>query len=314
MAKFGKAVKAGDRIGESWEVADMAATSASGAGGAAAVSRVGAGPMAGKSLREVMDLWGDDFLPASERSASGGFSLLIKFLDARENLSVQVHPSPEYAAAHPEAHLKTECWFIMDHEPGAVIYKGFRPGVTREAFITAMTTDPASTVAMLDAVPAVVGECHNLPSGTLHALGAGVLVAEVQTPSDTTFRTFDWGREGRELHVAQALECIDFGPAPRAVDMRKNPPDGGVLRTPFFTVWRGSASDENDLPVGHGAGCFVLTVLKGRGSLFSDDGEFSPVDLAPGRTIVVPGRVAGGACIVGEENSRVECLIASLPT
>ena len=189
LAKFGKAVQPGDRIGESWEVADMAATSSSGAGGAPAVSRVASGPMAGKSLREVMDLWGDDLLPKAARSHSGGFPLLIKFLDARENLSVQVHPSPAFAQAHPEAHLKTECWFIMDHEPGAVIYKGFRPGVTPEDFRRAMANDPASTVKMLEAVPAVVGECHNLPSGTLHALGAGVLVAEVQTPSDTTFRT-----------------------------------------------------------------------------------------------------------------------------
>jgi len=314
LATFGKAVNPGELIGESWELADLGSTSASGAGGGAAVSLVAQGPLAGETVHAAMDLWGDDLLPAHRRTAEGGFPLLIKFLDARQNLSVQVHPSEAYARAHPPAKLKTECWFIVEHEPGAVIYKGFKPGVTLPEFERALRTDAALTVEMLDAVPAVVGECHNLPSGTLHALGAGVLIAEVQTPSDTTFRTFDWGRTGRELHIEEALECISVGPTPKAVDMRRNPPDGGVLRTEFFSVWRASASDENDLPVGHGAGCFALTVLGGQGSLFSDDGDFAPVDLVKGRTVLVPGLIAGGASIVGAENSRVECLIASLPT
>ncbi len=200
-------------IGESWELADLATTSVSGGGGNAAHSVVANGPLAGKTIRELIETYGERLLGKGVApSADGGFPLLIKFLDAKENLSVQVHPSPEYAAAHPEAHLKSEAWYIVDAEPGAVIYKGIKPGTTPDqlrAAIEANTDD--AVVPLLSAVPAVKGDCHYLPSGTLHALGAGVLVAEVQTPSDTTFRVYDWGRTDRELHVEQAMACIEFG-------------------------------------------------------------------------------------------------------
>ncbi|MFG0260002.1 MAG: type I phosphomannose isomerase catalytic subunit, partial [Phycisphaerales bacterium JB041] len=222
LERLGKPLPAGVDVGESWEIADLASTSAGGGGGDAARSVISNGPLAGRTLHEAMDLWGERLLGRAARSAAGGFPLLVKFLDAREHLSVQVHPSPEYARAHPDAHLKTECWYVVDAEPGSVIYKGVRPGVTRTDFERALRAGQGGgVVELLDAVPALVGDCHNLPSGTLHALGAGVLVAEVQTPSDTTFRVYDWaaefGRAGRELHVEQALACIDFSPAAAGV-------------------------------------------------------------------------------------------------
>lgn len=199
-------------IGESWELADLASTSASGGGGGAEHSVVSSGPLAGKTIRELMVAHGEALLGRGvQPAADGGFPLLIKFLDAKENLSVQVHPSREYAAAHPDAHLKSEAWYIVFCAPGAVIYKGLKPGVTPEQLRTAIETNTdEAVVPLLNAVPVKPGDCHYLPSGTLHALGAGVLVAEVQTPSDTTFRVYDWGRTDRELHVEQAMACIDF--------------------------------------------------------------------------------------------------------
>jgi mannose-6-phosphate isomerase len=190
---------------------------------------------AGRTLHDAMRLWSPGLM------RDGGFPLLVKFLDAREHLSVQVHPSPEYARAHPDAHLKTECWYVMEAEPGSVIYKGVKPGVTRERFEAALRAGRGEgVVELLDAVPAVVGDCHNLPSGTVHALGAGVLVAEVQTPSDTTFRVYDWaaeyGRAGRELHIERALACIDFRPAEPGA---RAPAGAGVTRlvtTEFYSV------------------------------------------------------------------------------
>lgn len=199
-------------IGESWEIADLTSTSVSGGGGSAEHSVVAEGSLAGKTIRELIGIYGQSLLgPGVSTSDDGGFPLLIKFLDAKENLSVQVHPSPAYAAAHPGAHLKSEAWYVVDAQPGAVIYKGLKPGVTEPILRDAIraNTDEA-VVPLLNAVPAVPGDCHYLPSGTLHALGAGVMVAEVQTPSDTTFRVYDWGRTTRELHVEQALACIDF--------------------------------------------------------------------------------------------------------
>lgn len=214
LRRFGKSVSSGAMIGESWELADLAATSASGGGGGAAQSIVMNGRWQGLSLRHVMQQWGSAGAGSLVLGAEGAFPLLVKFLDARENLSVQVHPSAAYAQAHAGAYLKTECWFILDAEPGSVIYKGVKPGVTRAMFESTLRQgDGAGVVDLMQAIPAVAGECHTLPSGTVHALGAGVLVAEVQTPSDTTFRVYDWGRTGRELHIAQSMECIAFEPA-----------------------------------------------------------------------------------------------------
>lgn len=289
LAKLGKNLPAsanvGAIVGESWELADLAATSASGGGGAAARSVISNGPLAGKTLHDAMTLWGAGLIGAAKHAATGSssaaFPLLIKFLDANENLSVQVHPSPAYAATHPEAHLKTESWYILEAEPGSVIYKGIKPGVTRADFERHIAD--GTVVSDLISIPAVVGDCHNLPSGTCHALGAGVLVAEVQTPSDTTFRVFDWGRTGRELHVKQSLECIDFTPSQADLDalrtarLTAHAPGGRLVKTEFFTI------DELRVPAGASVpmrGCVVVIVLRGGGA----------VDWPAGRAVVNAGR------------------------
>ncbi len=197
-------------IGESWELVDMAQTSVSGGGGGAERSVVANGPHAGKTFAQVIEDEGTGVLGNLPLTDDGGFPILLKFLDAQEHLSVQVHPSPAYAEAHDDAYLKSEAWYVLDAAPDAVIYKGVHAGVTPEQFRKAIEQD--SVEPLMISVPVKPGDCHYLPSGTCHALGAGVLVAEVQTPSDTTFRVYDWGRTGRELHIDQALACIDFGP------------------------------------------------------------------------------------------------------
>lgn len=214
LEKLGRALpeQANIGVGESWELADLATTSVSGGGGNAEHSIVANGPLKGLSIRELMEQYGGALIGKGVQPANdGGFPLLIKFLDAKKNLSVQVHPSPDYAATHADAHLKSEAWYIIDHEPGAVIYKGLAPGVTPEQLSAALETNTdEAVVPLLNAIEVQKGDCHYLPSGTLHALGAGVLVAEVQTPSDTTYRVYDWGRTDRELHIEQAMACIDF--------------------------------------------------------------------------------------------------------
>lgn len=299
LERLGKVLPAGKIIGESWELADMAATSASGAGGGAARSVIANGAMKGRTLRDALAAWDVLGGPARNRAAAeGGFPLLVKYLDAAENLSVQVHPSAAYAASHPGAHLKTECWYILDAAPGSVIYKGVKPGVTREAF--ARHVADGTVVGDLAAVPAVAGEMHNLPSGTVHALGAGVLVAEIQTPSDTTFRVFDWGRTGRELHVQQSLECIDFGPAPAAT--RGGGKEAALVSTPFYRV------DELNLTCerrGVGTGCCVLMVLSGAGGIGARDGSFEEVGFGAGTTILVPAACAAAAMIAAGPETRI---------
>lgn len=304
LARFGKNVKPGDTVGESWEVADLAGTSASGAGGGAARSVIDNGPLAGKTLHDAVTRWPRE-LTGDPRASS--FPLLVKYLDAREDLSVQVHPSPSYAASHADAHLKTECWYILDAARDTWIYKGVKPGVTRERFERALRDNSGpSIVGLLEAVPAVPGECHNLPSGTVHALGAGVLVAEVQTPSDTTFRVYDWGRTGRELHIDQALDCIAFEPAPPATRSAASG-SARLVTNDFFTLdaWRLDRSGHAALPPGP----HILMLLRGEATL-SHAG--SALSLRSGQTIVIPasdpGAGASGPRLAA--SGPVEALVA----
>jgi len=228
-------------------------------------------------------------------SPSWGFPLLLKYLDARENLSVQVHPSPEYAETHPEAHLKSEAWYIVDAEPGAVIYKGVREGTTPEVFAEAIRA--GSVEDFLIAVPAVPGECHYLPSGTCHALGAGILVAEIQTPSDTTFRVFDWGRTDRELHIEAALACIDFGPADASAfePGTESREEGVTMRhlvsCEHFDVRHWSLSTDTTRVFGD-SGVEALMILAGEGVLrWGDAGH--ELSVSSGETLLLPAALPG---------------------
>ena len=201
---WGKSLPPGEPIGESWELADLEEDQ----------SVVAEGPVAGRTLGELVKEWGTDLLGGAGLF-EGRFPLLIKFLDAQEHLSVQVHPDQAYADRHGGGvRVKNEAWYVLHGEADGCIYRGLRPGVQREQFRAAIRD--GTVASLLERIAVRAGECYYLPSGTLHALGAGVMVAEIQTPSDTTFRVFDWNRvdsktgRPRDLHVEQALECIDF--------------------------------------------------------------------------------------------------------
>jgi mannose-6-phosphate isomerase len=226
---------------ELWLLADLPANVANGR------SRVTRGAHAGRTLHELL---ADAALRASilgraQLAAHGGFPLLVKVLDAREDLSVQVHPSAAYAARNPHAHVKSEMWIVLDAKPGAHIYRGIRHGIGRSDLERLIRADRAlDAMLVIDPKP---GDCIYLPSGTCHALGAGIRVAEVQTPSDTTFRVWDWGRHDprRPLHIEQALECMSFGseqhldaPIPHAPFEAADTSIQSLLRTPDFSVER----------------------------------------------------------------------------
>lgn len=198
-----KSLPPDEPIGESWELVSLPENE----------SRVRTGPLAGTPIGVLVETWGTD-LYGGASLADGRFPLLIKFLDARENLSVQVHPKPaKDVGGGWRPGIKHEAWYIIAAEPGAELFIGLKPGVTHADVVKA-----ADTPAMADLLrrwPATVGRCYYLPSGTMHALGAGILVAEVQTPSDITYRIYDWDRVGadgrpRELHIEQALENTDY--------------------------------------------------------------------------------------------------------
>lgn len=316
LERIGKRVERGANVGESWEIADLGETSASGAGGGAVSSIVARGGLAGKSLTELMR--SDPSAIVGGRGGARGFPLLIKYLDARENLSVQVHPAAHLADPASGLHLKTECWTIIDADPGAMIYKGVKPGVTL-ADLRAGASE-GSIIDMIQSVPAVVGETHNLPSGTVHALGAGVLVAEVQTPSDTTFRLYDWGRTGRALHVEESLRHAMLAEPPHATSYQSPLADPGVcdpwrriVRTEFFLldearVGRGKieASREREM-------C-VLMLLRGGGALCDARGKHQPFPISLGETVLIPAECWGGAASVFEASEDCVLLRATVPS
>jgi len=222
---------------------------------------------------------------------------------------VQVHPSPAYAAAHPDAHLKTESWFILDAEPMGdghpLVFKGLVPGVTEDELRERIAD--GSLPEILRSEPAIPGQCHTLESGMVHALGAGVLVAEVQTPSDTTFRLYDWTKEydrlPRALHVDQAIECIDFEAEPPPEPIAA--PDGAVLArvagTDFYTI-DDARPDDDGLALPPDS-CALLMTIAGSGHIVCHGHEDTPISV--GMTAAVPAAIAATTRIVSDEHLRV---------
>ena len=210
---LGKALPADKQIGESWEIYDFPPGATDGSTDWVSAT-VANGPLAGKSLHALVTEYGPALLGRVPLAKQGQFPILIKYLDAREDLSVQVHPDQAYAETHADAHLKSESWYVLAHDPGARILKGLAPHTNRESFAAAIVSGEVES--HIKAIPVKDGDCYYLPSGTVHALGGGILVAEVQMPSDTTFRVFDFNRvdastgKPRTLHVEQAMACIDF--------------------------------------------------------------------------------------------------------
>ncbi|MCX5635271.1 MAG: class I mannose-6-phosphate isomerase, partial [Planctomycetota bacterium] len=198
---FGKDIPPLKKIGESWELTDLPNNK----------SVITNGELAGKTLETVIKKYPKEI--TGDKNFAGPFPLLIKFLDAEDILSVQVHPDEETCRKTGKGEPKTECWYILAAQAGAVIYKGLKKGVTKEQFAQAI--EKGTVAELLVKITVKKGQCHFLPAGTAHAIGAGLLIAEIQMPSDTTYRIFDWGRldqtgKPRQLHIKEAIESIHF--------------------------------------------------------------------------------------------------------
>lgn len=295
---LGKALPPGKMIGESWELFDFPPGVVQGSSDWVS-SEVAAGPLAGRKLHSLVSEFGRALMGNVPLTAPAGqFPILVKFLDAREDLSVQVHPDQRYCAEHPSAHLKSEAWYVMQHEPGARIYKGLRPGVIRDQFARAI--EEGTVEQLIAAVPAKVGQCHYLPSGTIHALGAGMLVAEVQTPSDTTFRVFDFNRidastgKPRALHVEQAMQCIDFSGAAEARQPRSHVAGyfttvTRLVTSPYFKLEKVRMTEGVEEPIPYDQPVAWI-MLEGQAELRVADVP-EPTRVTAGATVLLPAEM-----------------------
>ncbi len=266
---------------ESWEVCDMGADQ----------SLVATGELAGWSLRKLMQERSLELL--GRHSGESQFPLLIKFLDARDRLSVQVHPDDGLAAAAfaRGGCGKTEAWVILAAEPGSCVFAGLKPGVTAASL--RQNLDRGTVAECLHKIEVSAGDCLYIPAGTVHAIGEGILLAEVQQSSDVTFRLFDWDRVGsdgklRELHVEQSMTCIDFARGPVNPAVATSLPLAGPMSElltscPYFTIHRHAV--ERPLSFPDDNRCRILIALEGASECVSAGERHY---FRKGETILIP--------------------------
>lgn len=286
---FGRELPPGRPVGESWEISDRPGD----------VSVIVNGPLAGRDLRSLMEEHGEEVM-GDALTANGRFPLLAKILDARDRLSLQVHP-PAAVARRLGGEPKTEMWYIVRAEPGAMLYAGLRRGTTRGDFERHLQ---AGTVEQcFHRMDTAAGDALFLPSGRVHAIGAGNVIFEIQQNSDTTYRVFDWNRidahgQRRALHVAESLASIDFNdfePAPiRTGGNGSGSSETELAGDPLFRVLKKTmpaGSREVALP----GRPVVLAVIAGTVSVAGGE---TVLPLAPGQFCLLP------ACL---GRIRLEC-------
>ncbi|MEQ8764796.1 MAG: class I mannose-6-phosphate isomerase [Planctomycetota bacterium] len=281
-AVCGKKLPDGMKVGESWELSVRGRDT----------NRIATGRHAGRRLDEIFaeapeECFGERIDPSQR------FPLLVKFLDARERLSIQVHPDDRQAMLFGSGDSgKWEAWVILEADEGARLYRGLREGTTRRDFQAAL--EAGHPQDCLWQVEATAGDVIDLPPGTPHAIGGGFVLAEIQQNSDLTYRVYDWGRVGldgqpRELHLEQALEVLDFSASGTGLVRPDSSPESGFSReslisSPFFGIERLRLTESTDWP--EALGTFeVLMVIAGEGRLSQSHDEMA---LGLGDTVFLP--------------------------
>lgn len=240
-----------------------------------------------------------------------GFPVLVKLIDAKNDLSVQVHPSDEYARKYENDNGKTEMWYIIDAEPGAELVYGFKEKITKEEFRKAIEDN--TLMDRVNRVPVKKGDVFFIKPGTLHAIGKGILIAEIQQSSNVTYRVYDYGRLGadgkpRQLHIEKALEVTNTEPVDHNMPVYGMELDGVVVQLlaecKYFNVNRERIIKESQLSTDDSSFAHIL-VIGGNGELCAEDCDLK---LSMGSSVFVP---AGTGSYVIKGNCDV--IITAIP-
>jgi mannose-6-phosphate isomerase len=301
-AFLNRAVPHDDPVGEAWVLSDVDGS----------LSRVADGPLAGSALRELLATDPERIVGAA-KAPQGRFPLLLKFLDARQELSVQVHPNDEQAARlGPGKFGKTEAWVVLESDPATSrLFAGFADGITANDFRAALAAK--TTPQTLHSFTPNPGDCVFLEAGTVHAIGKNLLLFEVQQTSDITYRLYDWDRvdaktkQPRQLHIDDGLACADFrrGRCPPVRPMTADR-DGvrheSLVTCNYFALDRLTAS----IPFRVGAPnrCRAVVCVKGRGELES---RGTRIEIRAGDVFLLPAEVGAAVVVPAEEVTLMEC-------
>lgn len=280
LERLGKQLGTENDYAESWELSDHGQDQ----------SRVIAGEYEGWTLYRLVNERNQELF--GRHAGLKQFPLLIKLLDANDRLSVQVHPNDEQAKQYnPDENGKTEAWVIVDAQPGSRLYAGLKEGVTPDQLRQA--SKDGSVEQLLHSFEVVPGECVFIPAGTVHAIGEGILLAEVQQMSNITFRLYDWGKLGpdgqpRPVHIEESIACTDFSRGPvNPVKPKRKEYLGGLLdelvECDYFVMRRHIVERNHRIPTDNRF--HVLMVLKGTGDLVCGD---AAMRFPTGRTALIP--------------------------
>lgn len=289
VERKGKALSRIDKdklYGESWDLSSVKGD----------VSVVANGFLKGNNLEEVIEVYMGELVGEANFERYGlEFPLLVKYLDCNDKLSVQVHPNDELAEERHNSFGKTEAWYIADCKPGAAIYLGFKDlNITREEYISAVAESRLEP--LLNRVEVKKGDVFFIPAGTVHALGAGIEVVEVQQTSDVTYRIYDWDRvdasgKGRELHTALAVDAIDFETDADLLHKQYNLQRGGeakVIDSPYFTMAMQDVASKRVIDRSMLDSFIIYICLSGSVRLTANGAEER---LAMGELVLVPAEV-----------------------
>lgn len=252
---LGRKLPGSTPIGESWELVDRVE----------AQSLVEGGPWSGRSLRELMTAHGAEIMGPSWPK-NRPFPILVKWLDCRERLSLQVHP-PASIAAKLGGEPKTENWYVARAEPGAAVLAGLKPGVDSAAFREALKDNSAES--LVHRLPTQAGDSLLIHSGVMHAIDGGNMILEIQQNSDTTYRVYDWGRVGldgkpRAMHVEQSLASLEANTAAAPALVRTTEKSAVLAECREFRITRHRLARGESLAFDAGEQARILSVVGGR--------------------------------------------------